>query len=43
LQSAVELRRGEELALLAGFSTVVLWASAFVGIRTAGRSFSHLL
>ena len=40
MQSAVELRRGEKLAFLAAFSTVVLWASAFVGIRAAGRSFS---
>jgi hypothetical protein len=40
VESAVELRRGESLALLAALSTVVLWASAFVGIRAAGRSFS---
>jgi drug/metabolite transporter (DMT)-like permease len=35
-----ELRRGEGLALLAALTTVILWASAFVGIRAAGRSFS---
>ena len=36
----VERRPSESLALLAALATVVLWASAFVGIRTAGRSFS---
>jgi drug/metabolite transporter (DMT)-like permease len=40
VQGVVELRRGEGLALLAALSTVVLWASAFVGIRAAGRSLS---
>src|ERR1700704_4692794 len=35
-----ELRRGEGLALLAALTSVILWASAFVGIRAAGRSFS---
>jgi drug/metabolite transporter (DMT)-like permease len=40
VQDAVEVRRGESLALLAALTTVVLWASAFVGIRSAGRSFS---
>jgi drug/metabolite transporter (DMT)-like permease len=40
VERVVERRRGESLALLAALATVVLWASAFVGIRSAGRSFS---
>lgn len=32
--------RGENLALAAAFGTVLLWSSAFVGIRSAGRFFS---
>lgn len=32
--------RGEALALLAALGTVALWSSAFVGIRSAGRSLS---
>jgi drug/metabolite transporter (DMT)-like permease len=40
VESAVELRRNESLALLAALATVVLWSSAFVGIRSAGNSFS---
>ena len=31
---------GKHLPLLAALVSVVLWASAFVGIRAAGRSFS---
>jgi drug/metabolite transporter (DMT)-like permease len=32
--------RGAHLAVLAGITTVLLWASAFVGIRAAGEDFS---
>jgi drug/metabolite transporter (DMT)-like permease len=35
-----QLPRSEGLALAAGLVTVVLWASAFVGIRSAGRVLS---
>jgi drug/metabolite transporter (DMT)-like permease len=40
VEGVAERRSGESLALLAALTTVVLWASAFVGIRAAGRSFS---
>jgi drug/metabolite transporter (DMT)-like permease len=39
-RTAEEARRGELLALGAAFVTVVLWASAFVGIRSASTEFS---
>lgn len=40
MEGVAERRRGEGLALIAALGTVVLWGSAFVGIRAAGRSFS---
>ena len=40
MEGVSERRRGESLALVAALTTVVLWASAFVGIRSAGRSLS---
>lgn len=40
MQRAGELPRSEGLALVAALVTVVLWASAFVGIRSAGRFLS---
>lgn len=40
MQDVAELRRSEGIALIAALTTVVLWASAFVGIRSAGHSFS---
>ena len=40
MQRIVQLRGGETPALVAAFGTVVLWSSAFVGIRSAGRSLS---
>jgi drug/metabolite transporter (DMT)-like permease len=36
----VDLRSGETLAVAAAAGTVLLWSSAFVGIRSAGRFFS---
>ena len=38
--NAAGARRGELLALGAALVTVVLWSSAFVGIRSAGTEFS---
>jgi drug/metabolite transporter (DMT)-like permease len=40
VQRAGQLPRSESLALAAALVTVVLWASAFVGIRSAGRFLS---
>ena len=40
MQRIVQLRGGEAPALVAALGTVVLWSSAFVGIRSAGRSLS---
>ena len=40
MQRAGQLPRSESLALAAALVTVVLWASAFVGIRSAGRFLS---
>jgi drug/metabolite transporter (DMT)-like permease len=40
VQRIVQLRGGEAPALVAALGTVVLWSSAFVGIRSAGRSLS---
>ena len=40
MQRAGQLPRSESLALTAALVTVVLWASAFVGIRSAGHFFS---
>jgi drug/metabolite transporter (DMT)-like permease len=40
VQRIVQLREGEAPALFAALGTVVLWSSAFVGIRSAGRSLS---
>ncbi len=40
MEAVAELRRSESLAFFAALGTVVVWASAFVGIRAAGRSFS---
>lgn len=40
MQRAGQLPRSEGLALAAALVTVVLWASAFVGIRSAGRVLS---
>jgi drug/metabolite transporter (DMT)-like permease len=36
----VDVRSGETLAVTAAIGTVLLWSSAFVGIRSAGRFFS---
>ena len=36
--TSAEARRGSTAALAAALATVLLWASAFVGIRSAGRS-----
>jgi drug/metabolite transporter (DMT)-like permease len=38
--TTAEERRTDVAALAAALATVVLWASAFVGIRSAGRAFS---
>jgi drug/metabolite transporter (DMT)-like permease len=38
--ATTEERRTDLPALLAALATVLLWASAFVGIRSAGRAFS---
>jgi hypothetical protein len=40
VQGIVQLGEGEAPALAAALGTVVLWSSAFVGIRSAGRSLS---
>ncbi|MDQ2967904.1 MAG: DMT family transporter, partial [Actinomycetota bacterium] len=40
MQRAGQLPRSEGLALVAALVTVVLWASAFVGIRSAGHFLS---
>ena len=40
MQRAAQLPRSEGLALVAALVTVVLWASAFVGIRSAGHFLS---
>jgi drug/metabolite transporter (DMT)-like permease len=40
VEHAVDLRAERVTPLLAALTTVVLWASAFVGIRSAGRSLS---
>jgi drug/metabolite transporter (DMT)-like permease len=40
VEYAADLRGERVLALTAALTTVVLWASAFVGIRSAGRSIS---
>jgi drug/metabolite transporter (DMT)-like permease len=40
VQRIVQLREGEAPALVAALGTVALWSSAFVGIRSAGRSLS---
>ena len=40
MQRGGQLPRSEGLALVAALVTVVLWASAFVGIRSAGRFLS---
>jgi drug/metabolite transporter (DMT)-like permease len=40
VEHAVDLRAERLTPLLAALTTVVLWASAFVGIRSAGRSLS---
>lgn len=40
MEYAAELRAGRLAALTAALTTVVLWASAFVGIRSAGKSLS---
>ena len=40
IATANEERRTDGAALVAAAVTVLLWASAFVGIRSAGRSFA---
>ena len=40
MERTAQLPRSESLALAAALVTVVLWASAFVGIRSAGRFLS---
>ena len=40
LATTAEARRTDVAALAAALATVLLWASAFVGIRSAGRAFS---
>jgi drug/metabolite transporter (DMT)-like permease len=40
VEYAADLRAERVTALTAGLTTVVLWASAFVGIRSAGKSLS---
>jgi drug/metabolite transporter (DMT)-like permease len=40
IATTAEVRRTDVRALAAALTTVVLWASAFVGIRSAGRAFS---
>jgi hypothetical protein len=40
VQRIDQLRGGEAPALVAALGTIVLWSSAFVGIRSAGRSLS---
>jgi hypothetical protein len=40
VEYAADLRAERVAALTAALTTVVLWASAFVGIRSAGRSLS---
>jgi drug/metabolite transporter (DMT)-like permease len=40
LATTAEARRTDLAALFAASATILLWASAFVGIRSAGRAFS---